>query len=303
MESQGKRVGVAMDGQSTALSMTELAVSLGVRIHDPAPPSEIFHSRAGCRLHGFDWGGTGPAVILLHGGGLSAHTWDFVCLGLRGVARLVALDLRGHGDSDWSDDYRIATMAEDVVAAADHLGFGRVRLVGMSLGGVVAAHVADAYPGRVERLALIDVAPGVDFESTGRMRAFMTGLGPVAELDAVVDAAMRVNPRADRVSVAYRMNTLFRRVPNGDWVPKGDPRPPDFPAILAAVEHLATHLTGLPVLLVRGGRSRVLPQSTAERLVGRIPDGELVVVPDAGHNVQEDNPAALITALRAFLTA
>ncbi|WP_438295749.1 alpha/beta fold hydrolase [Streptomyces sp. HUAS TT7] len=291
-----------MEGRTTVPSMTGLAASMGVRIHDPAPPSEIFYSRAGCRLHGFDWGGPGPAVLLLHGGGLSARTWDFVCLGLRGAARLVALDLRGHGDSDWSDDYRIGTMAEDIVAAADHLGFDRVRLVGMSLGGVVAAHVADAYPGRVERLALIDVAPGVDFESTGCMRAFMAGLGPVAELDAVVDAAMRVNPRAGRASVAYRMSTLFRRAPDGDWVPKGDPRPPDFPAILDAIERLAAQLAGLPVLLVRGGRSRVLSQSTAERLVGCVPDGGLVVVPGAGHNVQEDNPAALIPALGAFLT-
>ncbi|MFE0176200.1 alpha/beta fold hydrolase [Streptomyces sp. NPDC059002] len=291
-----------MDGRTTIPSMTGLAASLGVRIHDPAPPSDVFHSRAGCRLHGFDWGGTGPDVLLLHGGGLTAHTWDFVCLGLRGAARLVALDLRGHGDSDWSDDYRIATMAADVVAAADHLGCDRVRLVGMSLGGVVAAHVADAHPGRVERLALIDVAPGVDFGSTGRIRAFMAALGPVVALDAVVDAAMRVNPRADRARVTYRMRALFRRTPGGAWVPKSDPRPPDFPAILAAMEDLAARLTGLPVLLVRGARSKVLSEAAAERLVGRVPHGELVVVPDAGHNVQEDNPAALITALHAFLT-
>ncbi|MGW4718340.1 alpha/beta fold hydrolase [Nocardia sp. NPDC004260] len=98
------------------------------------------------------------------------------------------------------------------------------------------------------------------------------------------------------------MSTLFRRAPDGDWVPKADPSPPDFPAILAAIDRLAAQLSGVPVLLVRGGRSRALSRAAAERLVERIPDGELVVVPDAGHNVQEDNPAALITALRAFLT-
>lgn len=282
--------------------MQELAAALGVTIHDPAPPREIHFSRAGCRLHGFDWGGTGPPVLLLHGGGLTAHTWDFVCLGLRGAARLVALDLRGHGDSDWSDDYRIDTMAADVMAAADHLGFARVVLVGMSLGGVIAAHAADTRPDRVERLALIDVAPGVDFESTSRIRAFMAGLGPVRDLQTVVESAMRVNPHANRAGVAYRMSTLFRRAPDGDWVPKGDPRPPDFPAILAAIDRLAAQLTGVPVLLVRGGRSRVLSQATAERLVASIPDGRLAVVPDAGHNVQEDNPAALITTLRTFLS-
>ncbi|HEY1176207.1 MAG TPA: alpha/beta hydrolase [Phytomonospora sp.] len=283
-------------------AMTELAAALGVTIHDPTPPRQIHFSRAGCRLHAFDWGGTGPPVLLLHGGALTAHTWDFVCLGLRGTARLIALDLRGHGESDWSRDYRIATLAADVAATADHLGFDRIRLVGMSLGGVIAAHVADEHPGRVERLALIDIAPGVDFDSTWRVRSFISRLGPVQELETVVEAAMRVNPHADRARVAYRMSTLFRRTPDGGWVPKGDPRPPDFPAILAAIDRLPAQLTRTPVLLVRGGRSRVLPQATAERLVARVPHGELVVVPDAGHNVQEDNPAALITALRTFLT-
>ncbi|WP_194813650.1 alpha/beta fold hydrolase [Nocardia sp. XZ_19_385] len=282
--------------------MTELAATLGVAIHDPAPPREIRFSRAGCRLHGFDWGGTRSPLLLLHGGRLTAHTWDFVCLGLRGAARLVALDLRGHGDSDWSGDYRIDTMAADVVAAADHLGFDRVGLVGMSLGGVVAAHVAETRPDRVERLALVDVAPGVNFESTRRMREFITGLGPVRELETVVEAAVRVNPHANRATVTYRMSTLFRRAPDGAWIPKADPSPPDFPAILAAIDRLPAQLTRIPVLLVRGERSRALPQAAAEQLVERIPDGKLVVVPDAGHNVQEDNPAALITALRAFLT-
>ncbi|GAB2630585.1 alpha/beta fold hydrolase [Nocardia goodfellowii] len=282
--------------------MVELAASLGVTIHDPAPPREIGFSRADCRLHGLDWGGTRFPVLLLHGGRLTAHTWDFVCLGLRGAARLVALDLRGHGDSDWSGDYRIETMAADVVAAAEYLGFDRFVLVGMSLGGVVAAHVAGRWPDRVQRLALIDIAPGVDFESTRRMRAFITGLGPVRELDTVVRAAMRVNPRANRAAVTYRMSTLFRRAPHGDWVPKADPRPPDFPAVLAAIDRLPAQLTRVPVLLVRGARSRALPQAAAEQLIERIPDGQLVVIPDAGHNVQEDNPAALVTALRAFLT-
>lgn len=291
-----------MTGQITIPSMTELATSLGVRIHDPSPPRDFTYSHAGCRLHGLDWGGTGPAMVLLHGGRLTAHTWDFVCLGLRGAARLVALDLRGHGDSDWSEDYRIATMAGDVLAAADQLGLDRIRLAGMSLGGVVAAHIAATHPDRVEWLALVDVAPGVDFESTGRMRAFILGLGPVAGLDDVVDAAMRVSPLADRATLTYRMSTLFRPVPEGGWAPKWDPRPPDFPHILGALERFPVQLTGLPVLLVRGGRSRVLPQAAAELLVEHLPDGELVVVPDAGHNVQEDNPAALITALRAFRT-
>ncbi|MCM6772384.1 alpha/beta hydrolase [Nocardia sp. CDC159] len=291
-----------MDGSFGIPAMTELATALGVRIHDPTPPRAFHFFHAGCRLHGFDWGGTGSPILLLHGGRLTAHTWDFVCLGLRDTARLVTLDLRGHGDSDWTQSYRIDTMAADVVAAADHLGLQRFGLVGMSLGGVVAAQVARAWRDRVPWLALIDVAPGVDFESTWLMRTFISGLGPVRDLRTVIGAALRISPRADHATVAYRMSTLFRRTPAGEWVPKGDLRPPDFDAILAATDRIPARLSGLPVLLVRGARSRVLAQGTAERLVARLPGWELAVVPDAGHNVQEDNPAALITVLRTFLT-
>ncbi|RDI54583.1 alpha/beta fold hydrolase [Nocardia mexicana] len=286
----------------TIPALTELAADLGVTAHDPAPPRAFRYRRADCSLHGFDWGGTGSAVFLLHGGRLTAHTWDLVCLELRTGVRPVALDLRGHGDSDWSTDYRPATMAADVIAAADHLGLDRVHLVGMSLGGVVAAHTAEAHPDRVASLTLVDVAPGVDFDSTRRMRAFITGLGPVRSLDTVVDEAMRVSPRAHRATVAYRMSTLFRRGPGGEWVPKADPSPPDFPAILAAVDRLAAQITGVPVLLVRGARSRVLGRAAAERLVAQVPGAKLVSIPNAGHNVQEDNPAALAAALRTFLS-
>jgi pimeloyl-ACP methyl ester carboxylesterase len=87
-----------VQGHFTIPAMTEPAAALGVTIHDPAPPREIHFSRTGCRLHGFDWGATGSPV-LLHGGALTAHTWDFICLGLRGAARLTALDLRGPGAS------------------------------------------------------------------------------------------------------------------------------------------------------------------------------------------------------------
>ncbi|WP_280334644.1 alpha/beta fold hydrolase [Nocardia wallacei] len=291
-----------MYGQATAPAMADLAAALGVAIHDPSPPRAIGYRRAGCCLRGYDWGGTGPPVLMLHGGGLTAHTWDFVCLGLRDAVRSIALDLRGHGDSDWSDDYRIDAMAADVVAAADHLRLDRFGLVGMSLGGVVAARVAENRPDRVERLALIDVAPGVDFESTRRMREFIAGLAPVRDLETVVQAALRVNPRAHRATVAYRVSTLFRPAPPGFWAPKADPAPPRFPAILAAIDRLPVQLTGTQVLLIRGGRSKVLTHAAAARLVEQLPAGKLVVIANAGHNVQEDNPAALVTALRPFLT-
>src|SRR3977135_563920 len=63
------------------------------------------------QVHVLDWGGSGEPIVLLHGGGLTAHTWDLVCLGLRPTYRCIAPDLRGHGDSSWSPEQRY-TMAD-----------------------------------------------------------------------------------------------------------------------------------------------------------------------------------------------
>ena len=78
-------------------------------------------------------------MVFLHGGGLNAHTWDIVCLALREEHHCCALDLRGHGDSEWSPalDYSLGAHLRDLEAFADHLGAARFFLVGQSLGGII----------------------------------------------------------------------------------------------------------------------------------------------------------------------
>jgi len=97
-------------------------------------------------LHALDWGGGGPPALFVHGGRLTARTWDYVCLGLRDQVRAVALDMRGHGDSDRADDYTLDARVADVAAVLDTLGWSTAHLVGMSLGGLTAAHYAAAAP-------------------------------------------------------------------------------------------------------------------------------------------------------------
>src|SRR5262249_26961032 len=89
------------------------------------------------RLHYLDWGAAGrPAVVFLHGGGLTAHTWDLVCLALRAERHCLALDQRGHGDSEWSPemDYTTEAHVADLEGFVDHLGLDRFVLVGQSMG-------------------------------------------------------------------------------------------------------------------------------------------------------------------------
>ncbi|MBR7618499.1 alpha/beta hydrolase [Phenylobacterium sp. 20VBR1] len=283
-----------------------LAREMGVEIGDLSPPASRRLAGPDGVLHLLDWGGDGPPALLLHGGALTARTWDYVALGLRADFRLLALDLRGHGDSHWAETYPLEAFVADVLAVVDQLGAAPCHLAGMSLGGVVAGLSAQAAPDHFASLALVDVAPGVNFASTARMRDFIGAIDAAASVEAVVARALAVSPRSHPGKVAYRMSTLLTQTDGGDWRWKQDRRrPTDFPAILAMVgvlDQIAAS-SGLPTLLVRGGRSRVLTAAAAEAFAQAVRGARISVAPDAGHNVQEDNPAHLVQTLRTFWTA
>lgn len=98
-----------------------------------------------------------PPLVLLHGLGAGAADWDAIVPAVARRHHVHALDLRGHGDSDWPGDYSLELMRDDVLGLLDALGLERVDLVGHSLGGVVAYLVAAERPGSVGRLVLEDV--------------------------------------------------------------------------------------------------------------------------------------------------
>ena len=130
------------------------------------------------QFHYLDWGNAHlPHLILLHGGGLTAHTWDMAALLLLDRYHLVALDLRGHGDTDWTPDEHIHDelndlMYGDVQLFLDHLGYERVSLAGMSLGGVAAIRYAAEHPVGVEALVMVDVGPESMREAGQATQAF-----------------------------------------------------------------------------------------------------------------------------------
>lgn len=261
------------------------------------------------RFHYLDWGTPGrPPILFLHGGGLNAHTWDLVCLGLRREHRCLALDQRGHGDSEWSPemDYATESHVGDLEAFVDHLGLDRFVLVGMSLGGVNALAWAGRHGRRLAGLVLVDVGPEIRMPGVQKIAAFTSEQKPLDSLDEVIERALAFNPRRDRQLLQLSLRHNLRRTPRGQWMWKYDQRhrgPVDPGAYQRRRDLLwdAVSRVECPTLVVRGAESDVFHDEDAERLAGALARGRWVRVEDAGHTVQGDNPAGLLTELRAFL--
>ncbi|WP_315836406.1 alpha/beta hydrolase [Bradyrhizobium prioriisuperbiae] len=242
-------------------------------------------------------------MLLLHGGALTAHTWDYVALALRADFRVFAIDLRGHGASDWADDYSIQSYATDLLTALDGLGIERTHIVGMSLGGTVGCEFALRHPDRTESLVMVDVTSRPVFAATARMRSFMADFPGAATVTEVVEMALAVSPNSDRERLQYRMRTLLKRGEDGRLVWKSDRRRPwDYDMILKHLAGFEARVPGMaaPFLLARGRESPIVTEDAARDFTARFPDGRWVSIAGARHNVQEDNPRDLADALRAF---
>ena len=279
--------------------LERLADARGLAMRRP-PASGWLTAGDGVKLHYLDWPGGPETLVLLHGGALSAHTFDLLALALTERVRCIALDLRGHGLSDWCDAYSIERGAADVVALADHLGVPRLHLAGMSLGGCVAGHAALGLGARLAGLAFIDVGPRVNFDATTNLRGFMAEVDPMQPVADVVRAALAASPRTDPDLMLYRYQALLR--PGGGW--RADRRrPSDYAHILGRLAELCAIAPRIacPVLVIKGRRSRVLTDRDVRAFAARFPRGDWVLVPDAGHNVQEDQPAALAHELRKLI--
>ena len=130
----------------------------------------------GLSFHYLDWGNEHlPHGVLLHGDGLTAHTWDMAAPLLRDRYHLIALDQRGHGDTDWTPEVTDDTshlMVADVHAFLAFLGYDQIALIGMSMGGMNALRYAAAHPQRLNALVIVDVGPELLREGTQELARF-----------------------------------------------------------------------------------------------------------------------------------
>jgi pimeloyl-ACP methyl ester carboxylesterase len=271
-----------------------------------------FHERAirvnGLNLHYLDWGPpTAPPVVLLHGITGHARVWDHLAERLVPGRRVLALDQRGHGDSDPApdDDYRVATMADDLAAFVSSLGLDRFALLGHSMGGRIAIQYAAAHAVRLERLIVVDIGPDIELAGLQRVRDMMAQSPERIESeDWAVEYIRRANPRQDPHLLRERVRHGLKRLPDGGLTWKYAKGLRD---MMRAGRRDAVDLweplprIPCPTLIVRGADSDILSPEVAKKMTGRLAEGRLVEIAGAGHTVPADRPEDFVRQVRAFL--
>jgi len=253
------------------------------------------------------WGDAPAKIVLLHGGAQNAHTWDTLALALH--LPLVAVDLPGHGQSDWRSDhdYGVPAMADDVAAVVRQTAPESSMLVGIGLGGPVALLTADRLSPLVERLVMVDSAPGAGMPNhtrppseAGANVAAFTAERQFASFEEALERAVAYNPGRSARSLRRGVLHNAREMPDGSWEWRWDPRQQDNRDYAAeALENALVRFDG-PVLLVRGGRSDIVRDELVAAFKGRHPSTRLITIEGAAHAVQGSHPVALAEAIRSF---
>ncbi|QIP14787.1 alpha/beta hydrolase [Spirosoma aureum] len=259
-----------------------------------------------------------PPVLLLHGGGQTRHSWGDTARFLADAGwYAIALDARGHGDSDWSTEghYEIDYLARDLRAVIAQLN-QKPALVGASMGGMTALIAEGERPADTDpicsAIVLVDIAPRAEQKGIERIFAFMSrNLNGFASLDEAAEAVASYLPHRPRPSDHSRLekNLRFRQ---GRYYWHWDPsmlnlwRQHTGPAHNTRNEerlYRAAHSLTVPTLIVRGGISDVVSEKVMIEFLDTVPHVQSVSVADAGHMVAGDSNHAFTKAVINFLTS
>lgn len=262
-------------------------------------------SVGGLELHYLEWGDpASPTVLLLHGGSANAHWWDFFAPRLADRYHLLALDLRGHGDSAWDDaaDYGIAAHVRDVRGLVEKIAPEGLAVIGHSFGGLVAtAHAARAGTS-VQALVLVDSRLTVGPRAARVMNALHKFPHPIYPSVEEAVRRFRLLPAASSAPeeiLRHVTTQAIRQLDDGTWTLKFDRR------TLAGTDvcDLSAELPSVrcPILFVRGGESDFVGAETMASWARLAPQSRVVEITGAHHHVMLDQPVALARAVGAFL--
>ena len=261
------------------------------------------------RFHFLEWGRAGaPVIVLLHGGHQSAHSWDLVSLHLAQKYRVLALDQRGHGDSEWPRDvtYSNHEMSLDAEAFIGAMGLQRPVLMGHSMGGRNSMLLMRRNQTPLRAAVIVDVGPELSEKGRAAIGGFVQANQEFDDLEHFVRNVRQYDPYRSREHIERTVKYNMLERADGKYVSKCDSNPRRLNIVRGSgpLENITLQdatAFSLPVLLVRGENSNILEPDAAERFAAALPQGRLATVPDCGHNVHGQNTKGFIGALGGFL--
>jgi pimeloyl-ACP methyl ester carboxylesterase len=255
----------------------------------------------GLRLRVLDWGGEGRTpLLLLHGFTGHAHAWDTLSIALQPHFHVHALDQRGHGDSDPADVYSPIVAFDDIAGVLAQLGLRRLILMGLSMGGRNAIYFTAKRPEAVEKLVIVDIGPVI----STRAAAAPPGPPEPDTWESIEQAAQhlyRGNPYPGIHYYRWVASHSLRQRPDGALAWKWHPSVKERRTQIDFDWWDALRRIEAPTLVLRGESSPILDRDVAERMAKELPRGRFVEIPRAVHTLHEDNPDAVLAALKDFL--
>lgn len=274
----------------------------------PASPSpaDRFVTIGGLRIHYLDWGGAGSEsrqpLILLHGIGKIARSFDPIVPSFLGRYRVIAMDMRGHGDSDWHPQaaYLVEDYVKDLEGLVAQLGLRDIVLWGNSTGGRVAQVFAGLHPELTAAVIVEDVGPERPKEISARRGQRMAReQAGWASIDELLGQLKTEYPRTPESTLRLIAVHNSKQRPDGRIVLKRDPNiekgfvPTEIWRFVKAVR--------APIIYVLGGRSTIVPAETQEELRRTLPQVEIVTMPGLGHYPNEEDRAGFVAIVNRFL--
>jgi esterase len=277
----------------------------------PAGPAGVFLDVNGLKLHHLAWGdASAPALVCVHGLTSNAHAFDGLARRMSNRYRVIAVDVRGRGDSAWSKEgaYTQADYVSDLEGVVDALGLQTFTLCGTSMGGRISMEYAGRHADKLERLIINDIGPDAEAGSDRITQNQANVPESFADLDEAIAYRSKTSSVFASQAPADQRERMQHDLCPGDggrlyW--KHDPEfqrqrvsrgTPTYGYLWDVLKRL-----DVPTLLVWGGASDVLSEAQAKRIVEALPRGEMVAVPGVGHAPTLNEPAA-VEALERFLS-
>ena len=288
---------------SSVLALVAVLTMTSSPVGTQGQPTDRFVEVNGLRIHVVDWGGDGkPPFVMVHGLDRVAHTFDHLAVRFTSRYRVLAIDMRGHGDSGWDPKgrYLVEDHVGDLEGVVQQLQLRDLVLWGNSTGGRVVQVFAGKHPDLVTRVISEDVGPERPRQiADNYARRVQQEQAGWASEDELLAQLRKTNPRMSPAVLEPYVRYGTRKRADGRIEWKRDPQLVN--GFVATDLWRFVRNIKAPIVYILGGRSNIVPPETQAELRKTLPNAELITIPDVGHYPSDEQPEEFVRIVNRFL--